>query len=117
MSVTDSGRDDAALYRVKFAQRLPADLGELTGPEHGLVELPLHVAWSGLRVFDLDRPRQRMGLYRTVLAEGMTEDLCHFLNGNLLVDLWPVLRTLVGRTVRDVWEDAFPQLREARAAA
>jgi hypothetical protein len=24
--------------------------------------------------------------------------------------VWPVLRTLVGRTVRAVWEDAFPQL-------
>ncbi|MGW8954799.1 hypothetical protein [Streptomyces sp. NPDC055709] len=117
MSVTFSGSDDAALYRVKFARRLPADLAELTGPEHGLVELPLHVAWSGLRAFDLDRPRQRMGLYRTVLAEGMTEDLRRYLNRDLLVDLWPVLRTLVGRTVRDVWEDAFPQLRDAKAAA
>lgn len=70
MSVTDPGPHDAALYRGKFSQRLPADLGRLTGPKQGLVELPLHVAWSGLRVCDLDRPRWRMGLYRTVLAEG-----------------------------------------------
>lgn len=32
--------------------------------------------------------------------------------------MWPVLRTLVGRTVRSVWEEAFPQLAgRARAAA
>ncbi|AWZ03967.1 MULTISPECIES: transcriptional regulator [unclassified Streptomyces] len=105
-------RDDAALYRVKFAQRLPTRLAELTGPVHGVVELPLHVVWSGLCAFDLDQPRQRMGLYRTVLAEGTHEDLCRFLNADLLSSLWPVLRTLTGPTVREVWEDAFPQLRE-----
>lgn len=32
--------------------------------------------------------------------------------------MWPVLRTLVGRTVRTVWEDAFPQLvARVRSAA
>jgi hypothetical protein len=32
--------------------------------------------------------------------------------------MWPILRTLAGRTVRTVWEDAFPQLAaRARAAA
>ncbi|WP_405764022.1 hypothetical protein [Actinacidiphila glaucinigra] len=41
-----------------------------------------------------------------------------YLNRDLLVQLWPVLRTLVGRTVRTVWEDTFPQLAaRARAAA
>ncbi|MFZ3492044.1 transcriptional regulator [Streptomyces sp. 5.8] len=116
MTVSDPGLDDAALYRVKFARRLPAGLSELTGPVHGTVELPLHVVWSGLRAFDLDQPRQRMGLYRTVLAEGTREDLCRFLNAELLASLWPVLRTLAGPSVRDVWEDAFPQLRERAAA-
>ncbi|MET9324731.1 hypothetical protein ABZX75_31940 [Streptomyces sp. NPDC003038] len=116
MSVPDAGFDDAVLYRVKFARRLPAGLSELTGPVHGVVELPLHVVWSGLRAFDLDQPRQRMGLYRTVLAEGTREDLCRFLNAELLSSLWPVLRTLTGPSVRDVWEEAFPQLRERAAA-
>lgn len=116
MSVPNAGLDDAVLYKVKFARRLPAGLSELTGPVHGIVELPLHVVWSGLRAFDLDQPRQRMGLYRTVLAEGTREDLCRFLNANLLSSLWPVLRTLAGPSVRDVWEEAFPQLRERAAA-
>lgn len=31
--------------------RLPTTLDELAGPESGNIELPLHLAWSGLRVF------------------------------------------------------------------
>ncbi|WP_406131493.1 hypothetical protein [Streptomyces sp. NBC_00989] len=110
--------EDLALYREKFIQRLPKSLTELHGPTKGVVELPLHVAWSGLSAYDLDNPRQRMGLYRTVLHEGLREDLPRYLNQELLLQMWPILRTLVGRTVRMVWEDAFPEFAaRARAAA
>ncbi|MEU9191447.1 hypothetical protein AB0D14_44670 [Streptomyces sp. NPDC048484] len=102
--------EDLALYREKFRRRLPANLEDLHGPAAGVVELPVHVAWSGMTAYDLDKPRQRMGLYRTVLHEGLREDLPRYLNGELLVQLWPTLRSLVGRTVRTVWEDAFPAL-------
>jgi hypothetical protein len=44
-----------------------------------------------------------MGLYRTVLHEGLCDDLPRYLNRDLLLQLWPVLRTLVGRSVRAVW--------------
>lgn len=108
--------EDLALYREKFRRRLPASLDELHGPTGGTVDLPLHIAWSGMTSYDMEKPRQRMGLYRTVLHEGLHNDLPCYLNGDLLVQMWPVLRTLVGRTVRTVWEDAFPQLA-ARAAA
>ncbi|MGQ4477812.1 hypothetical protein [Streptomyces sp. SAS_276] len=110
--------EDLALYREKFRCRLPGSLDELRGPSRGVVELPLHVAWSGMTSFDLSRPRQCMGLYRTVLHEGLRDDLPRYLNQDLLLRQWPVLRTLVGRTVRAVWEEAFPQLASrARAAA
>ncbi|MGW4103798.1 hypothetical protein [Streptomyces sp. NPDC004976] len=108
----------ADVLRARYASRLPEGLDELTGPAHGQVELPLHVAWSGLRAYDLDRPRRRMSLYRTVLAEGGRQDLLAFLNRDLLASQWPALRTLVSRHIRDVWEDAFPELaHEASAAA
>lgn len=102
--------EDLALYREKFRRRLPDSLDELHGPAQGVVQLPLHVAWSGMTSYDLSKPRQRMGLYRTVLHEGLRDDLPEYLNRDLLLQMWPVLRTLVGRTVRAVWEDAFPQL-------
>ncbi|MFC9284575.1 hypothetical protein [Streptomyces collinus] len=109
--------EDLALYREKFRQRLPKSLDELRGPIEGVVELPLHVAWSGMTSYDLGKPRQRMGLYRAVLHEGLRDDLPQFLNRDLLLQMWPVLRTLVGRTVRSVWEEAFPQLAALTRAA
>ncbi|WP_404199729.1 hypothetical protein [Streptomyces tauricus] len=110
--------EDLALYREKFQRRLPAALKDLQGPMVGVVELPVHMAWSGMRAYDLGKPRQRMGLYRTVLHEGLREDLPLYLNHQLLLQLWPTLRSLVGRTVRSVWEDAFPQLAaRGRSAA
>ncbi|GAA4840385.1 transcriptional regulator [Kitasatospora terrestris] len=103
--------------RAQLAARLPDALDELSGPVSGTVELPLHLAWSGLRAFNLEKPRLRMGLYRIVLAEGMREDLVRFLDAGTLVAQWPVLRTLVGPAVRDVWESAFGELAAAAQSA
>jgi hypothetical protein len=41
----------------RYRSTLPAALGDLSGPTRGTVQLPLHVAWSGQTVFDLDRPK------------------------------------------------------------
>ncbi|MGW1047506.1 hypothetical protein [Streptomyces sp. NPDC002547] len=110
--------DDLELYREKFRRRLPQSLDELRGPTQGVVDLPLHMAWSGMTSYDMDKPRQRMGLYRTVPHEGLRDDLPRYLNQDLLLQMWPVLRTLVGRTVRTVWEDAFsPLASRTRSAA
>lgn len=113
----NAGPSAAEVLHARYTGRLPASLEKLAGPRHGVVELPLHVAWSGLRTYDLDRPRLRMGLYRTVLAEGQHEDLVALLNRELLLAQWPVLRTLVSRHLREVWEDAFPELASAGSAA
>ncbi|MBD0746023.1 transcriptional regulator [Streptomyces sp. CBMA152] len=106
------------LRRARYARRLPAGLAELAGPQHGIVSLPLHLAWSGLTEFDLDQPRLRMSCYRIVLAEGLHADLVEHLSRDLLIGMWPVLRTLISRDIRDVWEAAFTELRPgARAVA
>ncbi|GAB2919285.1 hypothetical protein [Streptomyces heilongjiangensis] len=116
-NLSSADAEDLALYREKFRRRLPESLDELHGPTRGVVDLPLHMAWSGMTSYDLGKPRQRMGLYRTVLHEGLRDDLPRYLNQDLLLQLWPVLRTLIGRTVRTVWEDAFPQLASRTRAA
>ncbi|KQX77721.1 MULTISPECIES: hypothetical protein [Streptomyces] len=105
------------LRRAKFARRLPAALSELAGPEHGTVSLPRHLAWSGLTTFDLDQPRLRMSYYRIVLAEGQHDNLARYLNRGLLVSLWPTLRTLISRDVREVWERSFEELAHSAQAA
>jgi hypothetical protein len=94
-----------------------AGLGDLSGPAHGTVQLPLHVAWSGQTAFDLDLPKPRMHLYRIVLAEGQLGDVTAYLNRDLLLSQWPVLRTLISKTVRSVWESAFPELTEGQSIA
>ncbi|AYG78077.1 hypothetical protein DWB77_00184 [Streptomyces hundungensis] len=40
----------------QYARRLPARLEDLQGPAHGMVDLPLHVVWSGRRSYDLTGP-------------------------------------------------------------
>ncbi|QFQ98079.1 hypothetical protein F9278_19780 [Streptomyces phaeolivaceus] len=100
----------ADVLRARYAGRLPSSLEELAGQVHGRVELPPHAVWSGLRSYDLDRLRQRMSLYRIVLTEGQRADLVAFLDRDLLLAQWPDLRILISRHIREVWEDAFPEI-------
>jgi hypothetical protein len=106
----------AAVLEERYRSRLPATLDELTGPEHGHVHLPAHVVWSGQTVFELDLPKARMHMYRIVLAEGQHGDIVAYLNRNLLLQQWPVLRNLISRTVRKVWESSYPELAEGLSA-
>ncbi|QDQ16743.1 hypothetical protein FH965_35420 [Streptomyces spectabilis] len=105
------------VLRARYTGQLPAQLEDLAGPAHGTVDLPLHVVWSGLRSFGLERPRLRMSLYRTVLAEGLRQDVVTYLNRDLLLTQWPALRTLISRPIRDVWEARFPDLPARTKAA
>ena len=97
-------------------ERLPTTLDELDGPTSGAVELPLELAWSGLRVFDLGDVKLLLGLYRIVLNNGSTDDFVRYLDHGHLVRHWPVLRKMLGRGVRDSWEEAFPELRLSGSA-
>jgi hypothetical protein len=102
----------AAVLEERYRGRLPATLDDLTGPDHGTVQLPLHVAWSGLTAFDVERTALCASMYQVVLTEGQREDLAFYLNRGLLIRHWPMLTTVIGRVVRDVWEAAFPELTE-----
>ena len=76
----------------EYARRLPYSLADLKGPAAGEVELPLHVAWSGRRVYDVGDSGQRLALYALLLAEAQREDLERFVHPELLVSMWPRLR-------------------------
>jgi hypothetical protein len=106
----------AAILEERYRGRLPGTLDDLTGPGSGTVQLPLHVAWSGQTAFDLDLPKACMHMYRVVLAEGQRVDVAAYLNRDLLVRQWPILRNLISRTVRKVWEATFPELAEEQPA-
>jgi hypothetical protein len=106
----------AAILEERYRGRLPETLDALAGPGNGTVQLPLHVAWSGQTAFNLDLPKACMHMYRIVLAEGQRGDVAGYLNRDLLVRQWPILRNLVSRTVRKVWEATFPELIEEHPA-
>jgi hypothetical protein len=107
----------AAVLEARYRSRLPRSLDDLAGPAHGTVDLPQHVAWSGVTSFDVDRPGRCRSMYHILLTDGQADDLTSFLDRRLLVSQWPVLRRMVGRIVRDVWESAFPELGEGHQAA
>jgi hypothetical protein len=104
------------IIQARYRNRLPQSLDDLAGPVSGMVRLPLRVAWSGLTAFDLSRPKPRMSLYPVVLAEGLRSDLTTYLNKELLIEQWPVLRCLINRNIRAIWEMAFPDLGGGFAA-
>ena len=116
------GLADPAARRTPYQARpgrtalVAASLADLTGPAHGVVELPLRLFWSAPdRTFDLDQPSMLRALYETVLREASRpEDLTSYLNGDILVAVWPDL--FVPKGVRRAWEDQHPELRAARLA-
>ena len=91
---------------------VPATLAELRGPTGGVVVLPLSLAWTGRRRFDLARPADLARMYKVVLHEARdVDDIRRFLNRDLLVEHWDEIRA--GRTVRALWESRFSDLRRA----
>jgi hypothetical protein len=90
--------------------------GELTGPEHGLVELPLRLWWNPQRTFDLDEPTMLRWMYENVLREAIRiDELRSHLHGPTLLRVWPELN--LPRGVRAAWEARHPALRLVPAAA
>ena len=73
-------------------------------PERALatVTLPLALNWSQPgRVFRLAVRAERARVYEVVLREGSSEDVLRYIDGALLVDLWPEL--VLPRDVRAAW--------------
>jgi hypothetical protein len=106
--------------RSSYADRRPHavvdDLESLNGPTDSIVELPLSLDWSPKRQYDLADDGDRRSLYERALNEALrVEDLQTFLNGNLLVELWP--RLWLPRQVRALWEQRFRQLASRRETA
>jgi hypothetical protein len=111
--VTERGR---YLARPGRAALVAGDLASLRGPVTGTVELPARLFWNPDRTFDLDDPDLLRWMYENVLREATRpEDLAAFLNGDVLVALWPDL--FLPKGVRRAWEDRHPVLRAAAAPA
>jgi len=99
------------------AALVAGSLADLRGPARGVVELPLRLFWSAPgHAFDLDQPSMRQAMYEAVLREASRpDDLTGYLNGELLVAVWPEL--FLPKGLRRAWEERHPALRAARLAA
>jgi len=95
---------------------VPDSLDDLKGPGSGVVELPITLFWSRLdRKFNLDDRYQAIDMYLAVLDRGTVDELASYLNGKLLVELWPDLH--LTRAKRLPWQARFAELRPAAIAA
>ena len=69
----------------------------------GTVVLPQHLDWSPTgHSRNLADRAQRLLTYQVVLAEGMPEDIQHFVDGTLLVDAWSDLH--LPASIRRAWQ-------------
>jgi hypothetical protein len=81
---------------------LPDDDAASTLKANGLVQLPLHVRWSGTpKTYDLNVRRDRIRVYEQVLREGTTKDVRFYMDVDQLIDLWDEL--VLPRSVRQAW--------------
>jgi hypothetical protein len=93
--------------RFGLTSRLPGRIDELRGPARGVVMLPRHLAWPGMREFDVSDDRTRRGMYRMVLSQGRRNDIARFLNAALLRQDWPLIRASLDPKLRRWCERQF----------
>jgi len=99
--------------------RLPDRLEDLRGPARGVISLPRHLSWPGMREFDVTDVTARRSLYGIVLTQGQRNDVKRFLNPALLRQDWPELRTALDPRLRRWCERRFalaPAAEESREA-
>ncbi|MBT0773583.1 hypothetical protein KIH74_31860 [Kineosporia sp. J2-2] len=101
-----------ASYMRRRPVALPQCLAELSGPVHGQIELPLTLAWTGRRTYDLDSPADLAVLYERIIVEATgSSDLEALLNEALLTRIWHLL--YLPAQTRNRWESEFPELAQA----
>lgn len=67
----------------------PSNYNRLKVRTTGIVELPLHIRWSGpVLTYDLNDRRDLCRVYEQVLREGTAEDIQEFIDVDRLPGLW-----------------------------
>jgi hypothetical protein len=98
------------------AGRLPERLEDLRGPARGVIVLPRHLSWPGMREFDVSDDRTRRSMYGIVLSQGRRNEVARFLNARLLREDWPVIRASLDPRLRRWCERRFALLSAADAS-
>ena len=93
--------------RLGLRGRLPDRLDDLCGPARGVIVLPRHLSWPGMREFDLSDDRIRRSMYGIVLTQGRRCEVARFLNAGLLREDWPLIRASLDPKLRRWCERQF----------
>src|ERR1022692_801470 len=93
--------------RSGHGSRLPQRVGERRGPVRGVIVLPRHLSWPGMREFDLSDDGIRRSMYGIVLTQGRRNEVARFLNPGLLREDWPLIRTSLDPKLRRWCERRF----------
>ncbi len=121
-----AGFDLALTPRVEFVERpagrghpivVPTALPRLPVEDAlAVIELPLHLNWSGpRRPFDLRTRGDRARVYEIVLREGGPDDIRRYVDGALLIDLWDEL--VLPAAIRSAWSTVVGGVASAERAA
>ena len=98
---------DLLAGRNPHASRLPQRLADLRGPTQGVIVLPRHLSWPGMRECDVTDAATRRRMYGIVLTQGQRNDVARFLNPRLLQQDWALIRDSLDPKLRGVCERRF----------
>jgi hypothetical protein len=93
--------------RIGHRGRLPDRLEDLRGPARGVIVLPRHLSWPGMREFDVTDDATRRSMYGIVLTQGQRNDVKRFLNPALLAQDWPLISAALDPRLRRWCERRF----------
>jgi hypothetical protein len=87
--------------------RLPDQIDELKGPVRGVVMVPMHLSWPGLRECDVSDDATRRSMYGLLLSQGKRNDIVRFINAALLMADWPLIADSLDPKLRRLCERRF----------
>ena len=93
--------------RLGPAGRLPAQISELRGPARGVVMLPMHLSWPGMRECDVSDDPTRRSMYGMLLSQGKRNDIVRFVNAELLEADWAQIADSLEPKLRRLCEKQF----------
>lgn len=103
--------------RSSHTARLPERIDELRGPASGVIVLPRHLSFPGMRECDVTDDGVRRSMYGIVLTQGRRNDVARFLNPRLLRADWPLIRDALDPKLRGACERRFHLDGRAGASA
>ena len=103
--------------RKPHADRLPEGIEELRGPAKGVIVLPRHLSFPGMRECDVTDDSVRRNMYGIVLTQGQRNDVARYLNPALLQQDWPLLRDVLDPKLAGYCERRFSLNRPPEAKA